>query len=102
MREAAEIAGWPAVFARIAPRVGVPVRFTFAEHEKWWCHDEAALASLLGKLTGSPRLVADRQPNVGHNISLGWAAGCYQLRALSFAEDCVLASELAPFAASIV
>nr|BFE73882.1 hypothetical protein GCM10020092_071830 [Actinoplanes digitatis] len=31
----------------------------------------------------------DRQPDAGHNISLGWAARSYHLRAFAFLEECL-------------
>ncbi|MEU0743265.1 PfkB family carbohydrate kinase [Streptomyces sp. NPDC006134] len=88
-REAADIPHWPRLFTRIAPRVRVPVRFTFAEHERWWCHGDRDLADLRARFTGAPRVLTERQPSAGHNISLGWAARSYHLRALAFLEDCV-------------
>lgn len=88
-REAAGLARWPRVFARLAPWVRVPVRLTFAEHERWWRHGEPDLADLAGRFTASPRVQVDRQPGAGHNISLGWAARAYHLRALAFFTECL-------------
>ncbi|MFF3325826.1 alpha/beta hydrolase [Streptomyces sp. NPDC002889] len=90
VRERWAAASWPEVFAELALRIRVPIRFTFAEHELWWCHDRPALADLTGRLTSAPRVVVDRQPDAGHNISLGWAARSYHLRALGFLEECLL------------
>ncbi|MGW7365728.1 alpha/beta hydrolase [Streptomyces sp. NPDC054841] len=81
---------WPEAFDELAPRIQAPVRFTFAEHEHWWCHDRPALADLTARLTSAPRTIVDRQPDAGHNISLGWAARSYHLRALGFLEECLL------------
>ncbi|MFE3328276.1 alpha/beta hydrolase [Streptomyces sp. NPDC059176] len=81
---------WPECFAGLAPRIRVPVRFTFAEHEYWWRHDPGTLADLASRLTSAPRVVVDRQPDAGHNISLGYAARSYHLRALGFLEECLL------------
>lgn len=92
-REYAEILGWPAVFRSTAHRVRVPVRLTFAEHEAWWRHDEAALADLVSHFRSAPRVVVDRQPDAGHNISLGWAARSYHLHALAFLESCLVPRE---------
>ncbi|MEU9354803.1 alpha/beta fold hydrolase [Streptomyces griseoloalbus] len=96
--ERAELARWPVTFRATAPRVRVPVRLTFAEHEAWWHHDDAALADLAAHFTSAPRVNLDRQPDAGHNISLGWAARSYHLRALAFLEDCLVSREttLAP------
>ncbi|GHF64502.1 thioesterase [Streptomyces mashuensis] len=93
-REAAEARRWARDFPRLAGRVRVPVRFTFAEHEGWWHHDEETIASMRGLLSEAPRVVVDRQPRAGHNISLGWAARSYHLRALAFVEECVLDREM--------
>ncbi|MGW0845335.1 alpha/beta hydrolase [Streptomyces sp. NPDC002787] len=92
-RERAELARWPLVFRATASRVRVPVRLTFAEHEEWWRHDDQALAELAAHFTAAPRVSVDRQPEAGHNISLGWAARSYHLRALAFLEDCLTARE---------
>ncbi|WP_405823304.1 lysophospholipase [Streptomyces sp. NBC_01390] len=88
VREEAEAVRWPGSFAAIAAGVRVPVRFTFAEFERWWLHDEATLKEMTGLLTAS-RVVVDRLPRAGHNISLGWAARAYHLRALAFLEECL-------------
>lgn len=76
-------------FAAAAARVPVPVRLTFAERELWWRHSEEDLAELAGLFTASPFVTVDRQPEAGHNISLGWAARAYHLRALAFLEECL-------------
>ncbi|MET8690846.1 alpha/beta fold hydrolase [Streptomyces sp. NPDC004732] len=88
-REAADLVSWPGTFDRIAPRVRVPVRVTFAEHELWWRHEEDELAAVAAAFTASPRVLLARQPDAGHNISLGWAARAYHLRALAFLEECL-------------
>ncbi|MEV1007497.1 alpha/beta fold hydrolase [Streptomyces sp. NPDC049881] len=88
-RERTAAARWPEVYAGLAPRVRVPVRFTFAEHEAWWRHGAADVADLRARLTAAPRVVVDRQPGAGHNISMGWAARAYHLRALAFFEECL-------------
>ncbi|MFJ9409719.1 alpha/beta hydrolase [Streptomyces sp. NPDC101393] len=91
VREPAEAARWPQLVGALLPRIQVPVRLTFAEHEAWWRHDDASLADLATQLSGTSRVVIDRQPLAGHNISLGWAARSYHLRALAFLEDCLAA-----------
>lgn len=80
-RETADALGWPGVFLRLAPRIRVPARLTFAEHERWWAHDDRSLAELRDALAGAPAQV-ERQPDAGHNLSLGWAARAYHQRAL--------------------
>ncbi|MFJ8944366.1 alpha/beta hydrolase [Streptomyces sp. NPDC102395] len=81
--------GWPEAFDALAPRVRVPVRLTFAEHELWWRHDTETLDDLRARLSAAPRVVVDRQPDAGHNISLGRTARAYHLRALAFFEECL-------------
>ncbi|POX46512.1 alpha/beta hydrolase [Streptomyces sp. Ru72] len=95
LREASEGPLWPELYPDIAARVRVPVRFTFAEHERWWRFDEEALDALRKPL-GAPKVNIDLQPDAGHNISLGWAARTYHLRALGFLEECLLARDAAP------
>ncbi|MCX4591790.1 lysophospholipase [Streptomyces sp. NBC_01549] len=80
---------WPEAFADLASGIGVPVRFTFAQYEFWWRHDHVTLDDLASRLTSAPRVLVDRQPDAGHNISLGWAARPYHLRALGFLEECL-------------
>ncbi|GGY12160.1 alpha/beta hydrolase [Streptomyces hiroshimensis] len=89
-REAAEALRWGGEFPGLAARVRVPVRFTFAEHEGWWRHDEETVDSMRTAFPAGARILFDRQPAAGHNISLGWAARVYHLRALAFFEDCLL------------
>ncbi|MFF0299755.1 alpha/beta hydrolase [Streptomyces sp. NPDC004562] len=88
-RELRAASAWPDVFDVLAPRVRVPVRLTFAEHELWWRHDADALDDLRARLSSAPRVVVDRQPDAGHNISLGRTARAYHLRALAFFEECL-------------
>jgi pimeloyl-ACP methyl ester carboxylesterase len=89
-REEREARRWPEIFPGLAPRVRCPVRFTFADHERWWRHDRECVADLAGALTAVD-VVVDRLRHAGHNISLGWAARAYHLRALAFFEDCLTA-----------
>ncbi|MET7345988.1 alpha/beta hydrolase family protein [Streptomyces sp. NPDC087866] len=86
-REASEVALWPGMFDELAPRVGVPLRLTFAEHEAWWLHEEPHIADLTARLERAPLVRVERQPGAGHNISLGRAARSYHLRALAFFEE---------------
>jgi pimeloyl-ACP methyl ester carboxylesterase len=97
-REEQQARHWPEVFPGLASRVRGPVRFTYAEHERWWRHDEAALAEMTSALA-SPKVSVDRLPRAGHNISLGWAARTYHLRALAFLEECLTDRRLTPSAA---
>ncbi|MFE7353342.1 alpha/beta hydrolase [Streptomyces sp. NPDC057543] len=92
-REAAEVALWPTMFDELAPRVDIPLRLTFAEHEAWWLHEEPDVADLTSRLTTAPVVRVERQPGAGHNISLGRAARSYHLRALAFFEECLQSAE---------
>lgn len=92
--EVGTVAGWTRLSAVILPRVRVPVRLTFAEHEAWWRHDAEAIADLTAWLSAAPRIEVDRLPHAGHNISLGWTARAYHLKALAFAEECVVHARL--------
>ncbi|WP_306318202.1 MULTISPECIES: alpha/beta fold hydrolase [unclassified Streptomyces] len=87
-REAAELPHWPRTFDALAPQVRLPLRLTFAEHERWWRHDEATLGDMAARL-GSRTVRLDRQPGAGHNISLGRTARAYHLRLLGFLEECL-------------
>ncbi|WP_424858128.1 alpha/beta hydrolase [Streptomyces sp. SAI-170] len=92
-READSVGGWERLSTQVLPRVRVPVRLTFAEHEAWWRHGDEDVAEVVGRLSGAPRVVVDRLPGAGHNISLGWAARTYHLRALAFVEECLRVSD---------
>lgn len=84
--ERADILRWPDRMPAIAGAVQSPVRFTFAEYERWWAHDDDAVAEL-ESLFAPGGAVIDRLPGAGHNISLSWAAASYHLAALAFLEQ---------------
>lgn len=88
-REIASAQEWSGLSTRLLPRVGVPVRFTFAEHEAWWSQSDADLSDLAAQLSAAPRVLVDRLAGAGHNISLGRAARAYHLRALAFLDECL-------------
>jgi pimeloyl-ACP methyl ester carboxylesterase len=88
-REVNTVASWIRLSAAILPRIRVPVRLTFAEHEAWWHHGDEDITDLSVRLSAAPRIVIDRLPQAGHNISLGWTARAYHLKALAFAEECL-------------
>lgn len=94
VREIQEFLLWPEMYANLAASVTTPVRFTFAEQEPWWRSDAQAVTHLTAPLA-SARVRVDHQPDAGHNISLGWAARAYHLRALAFLEECLLARRAA-------
>ncbi|WP_405827052.1 MULTISPECIES: alpha/beta hydrolase [unclassified Streptomyces] len=88
-RESAETVRWPGQYEELAPRIRIPVRLTFAEHEAWWHLDDSTLASMTSLLTAAPRVTLEHLAAAGHNISLGHAATAYHLRVLAFLEDCL-------------
>ena len=88
-REAAE---WPDDLLRFADRIRVPVRFTFADHERLWVVSDEHFAALRTALANCLRVEIGIQPGSGHNISLSTVARAYHLKALAFAEECILAS----------
>ncbi|MFG2877426.1 alpha/beta hydrolase [Streptomyces sp. NPDC048337] len=91
-RESAETLRWPGQYEELAPRVRVPVRLTFAEHEAWWHLDAPTVSAMTARLTAAPSVTVDHLPASGHNISLGHTAPAYHLRVLTFLEDCLLAA----------
>src|ERR1700743_1128818 len=64
-------------FPQLAPGVRVPVHFSIAEHEKVWQTDDSALTEIAGLFAAAPRFSVHRQPNAGHNMSLGHTAADY-------------------------
>jgi pimeloyl-ACP methyl ester carboxylesterase len=78
-------------FPALAPAVRVPVHFSIAEYERVWQTDDSALAEITALFSGAPRFTAHRQPEAGHNISLGHTAADYHAKVISFAEECVAA-----------
>ncbi|MCB5909983.1 alpha/beta hydrolase [Streptomyces pinistramenti] len=91
-KEAAEIPDWPRRYAELACTVQVPVRFTFAEHERWWRCDAATVEAMAARLA-SPVVRTAHLAGAGHNISLGRAARSYHLRVLAFLEECLTGRE---------
>lgn len=90
--EAAMVAGWPRTdFPALAGRVRVPVRFTFAEHEKIWQADPAAQRDIRDIFTAAPSFTPNQQAGSGHNLSVGFGAEDYHRSVLSFVEKCAAA-----------
>jgi pimeloyl-ACP methyl ester carboxylesterase len=79
-------------FPALAPAVRVPVQFSIAEYEKVWQTDTSAMTEIAAMFSGSPRFTVNRQPEAGHNISLGRSAADYHAKVFSFAEECIGAS----------
>jgi pimeloyl-ACP methyl ester carboxylesterase len=76
-------------FPALAPAVRVPVHFSIAEYEKVWQTDASAVTEITSMFSGTPRFVVHRQPEAGHNISLGHTAADYHSVVLEFAGECV-------------
>ena len=76
-------------FPTLAPAIQVPVHFSIAEYERVWQADDSALDEISALFTGSPRFTVHRQPEAGHNMSLGHTAADYHATVLSFADECV-------------
>jgi pimeloyl-ACP methyl ester carboxylesterase len=79
-------------FPALTPAVRVPVHFSIAEYERVWQTDDSALTEITAMFSGVPRFTVHRQPEAGHNISLGYTAPAYHATVLSFAEECVAAA----------
>jgi pimeloyl-ACP methyl ester carboxylesterase len=79
-------------FPALAPAVRVPVQFSIAEHEKVWQNDTSAITEIMALFPGAPQFTVHRQPDAGHNMSLGYTAAAYHAQVLSFAEECVATS----------
>ena len=87
--EAEVTANWPRRdFGEIAARVTVPVEFSVADHERVWESTPEALEAVAALFTSSPRVVVNEMPDSGHNLSVGWSAGEYHRRVLSFVDEC--------------
>ena len=69
-------------FPALAPAVRVPVQFSIAEYEKVWQTDDSAMTEIAALFSGSPRFTVNRQPDAGHNISLGHTAADYHAQGL--------------------
>lgn len=94
--EAAMVMGWPrSDFPTLAGRVRVPVRFTFAEHERVWESDAGAQRDIRALFTAAPSFTGHQQPAAGHNLSLGFTAAEYHRSVLSFVNDCAAAAAAA-------
>jgi pimeloyl-ACP methyl ester carboxylesterase len=90
----AEGPSWPAEIRVLGPRISIPLRVTFGDHETIWPISEAHLAEMRSVFRGSPDIEFVLEPHAGHNVSLGWAARSYHLKVLSFVERCLLSRQL--------
>jgi pimeloyl-ACP methyl ester carboxylesterase len=92
--EAEVTANWPRRdFGEIAGRVTVPVEFSVADQERVWQTTPEAAEAIAALFTSSPRVVVNEMPESGHNLSVGWSAGEYHRRVLSFVDECATARE---------
>nr|WP_052741098.1 alpha/beta fold hydrolase [Mycobacterium sp. UM_NZ2] len=83
--EADMVASWPRRdFPSLAAQVRVPVRFTFAEHEKVWESGPDAQREIRNIFTVADSFTTNQQPEAGHNLSLGFSAAAYHRSVLSF------------------
>ncbi|WP_328392866.1 alpha/beta hydrolase [Nocardia sp. NBC_00416] len=96
--ESRSIEEWAArEFLGLAPRIHIPVRYTLGEYEGVWRNDPEEMTAVGGLFTAAPRVVVSKQPNTGHNISLGRTAPVYHLNVLAFAEECIIARTTGEF-----
>jgi pimeloyl-ACP methyl ester carboxylesterase len=79
-------------FPELAPAVRVPVQFSIAEYEKVWQTDDSAMTEITALFSGSPRFTVNRQPDAGHNISLGHSAADYHRNVFRFVDECAAGS----------
>lgn len=86
----------PANLPGAGPAIRVPVQFSIAEYEKVWQTDDSAVAEITGLFSGSPRFTVNRQPEAGHNISLGYSAPDYHRKVLAFVDECAAGLPEAP------
>jgi pimeloyl-ACP methyl ester carboxylesterase len=92
--EAEVTANWPRRdFGEIAARVTVPVQFSVADHERVWESTPQAAQAVAALFTSAQRVVVNDMPESGHNLSVGWSAGEYHRRVLSFVDECAAARE---------
>jgi pimeloyl-ACP methyl ester carboxylesterase len=88
--QVAEGERWPDDIRAMGPRIRVPLRLTFGQHETLWPIDPASLDEIRTVLCAAPSLTIEIEPCGAHNLSLGWAACPYHLKVLAFAESCRL------------
>jgi pimeloyl-ACP methyl ester carboxylesterase len=87
--QAAETALWPDQLRSFASRIRAPMRLTLGEHERLWQVGKQHATELRAVFTAAERFTVEVEPGAGHNVSLGWAARAYHLKALAFAEACI-------------
>ncbi len=83
---------WPhRYFPELAPAVRVPVRFTLGEYDPVYRGDDSNLAEIAEMFSQAPLFISNRQPEAGHNLSLGLSAAEYHRKVFAFVDECVAA-----------
>ena len=93
-QEAGIAANWSGRdFPALAAQVGVPVRFSAAEHERVWEPTPAALAEIAALFAAAPGFRSIEQPDSGHNLSLGRDRGATITRVFCrLSSECIAAA----------
>jgi pimeloyl-ACP methyl ester carboxylesterase len=89
--QVAESKRWATDLRGFGANITAPVRLTFGQHEGYWPTDQSHVDELRAALPNAAEFSVHIEPRVGHNVSLGYAARSYHLRAIAFAEECLLA-----------
>ncbi|BBZ24468.1 thioesterase [Mycolicibacter hiberniae] len=91
--EADMVGSWPRRdFPALAAQIRVPVRFTFAEHEKVWESGPEARKQIREVFSAANSFTCNDQESAGHNLSLGFSAEHYHRSVLSFVNNCAAAA----------
>ncbi|OBK24476.1 thioesterase [Mycobacterium asiaticum] len=81
---------WPhRYFPELAPMVRVPVRFTLGEHDRVYRGDDSNLAEIAEMFSQATLFTSNRQPDAGHNLSLGHCAAEYHRKVFAFVDECI-------------
>ncbi len=83
------VSSWRRDLPELAARVGIPVRYTLAEHERVWSTGPEAVSEVAALFTATPRFVVNDQADAGHNLSLGHSAPDYHRGVFEFADECI-------------
>ncbi|WP_046315792.1 alpha/beta hydrolase [Mycobacterium sp. UM_Kg1] len=91
--EADMVGSWPRRdFPALAAQVRIPVRFTFAEHERVWESGPEARRQIREVFSAANSFTCNDQESAGHNLSIGFSAEHYHRSVLSFVDDCAAAA----------
>jgi pimeloyl-ACP methyl ester carboxylesterase len=83
---------WLDDIRRLGADIRVPVRFTFGEHDRLWVVSEEHFDAIRSTLPGAPFVAFDVQRGAGHNVSLSNTGRSYHLKAIAFAEECLVSA----------